>query len=143
MKCISKCNYLKRMFSITILGILLFSVLTGCGQIQKYEIPYTADSEVSSFRVIEFTNEKNTADPFAKDLCVSESNYRADAIDLSNASGGALFDVNNHETIYAKNIYEKEFKNYPRRNERFSFCGVFGNGRCMRQNRKGIYKGWF
>ena len=95
------------MFSITILGILLFSVLTGCGQIQKYEIPYTADSEVSSFRVIEFTNEKNTADPFAKDLCVSESNYRADAIDLSNASGGALFDVNNHETIYAKNIYEK------------------------------------
>ena len=61
MKCISKCNYLKRMFSITILGILLFSVLTGCGQIQKYEIPYTADSEVSSFRVIEFTNEKNTA----------------------------------------------------------------------------------
>ena len=107
MKCISKCNYLKRMFSITILGILLFSVLTGCGQIQKYEIPYTADSEVSSFRVIEFTNEKNTADPFAKDLCVSESNYRADAIDLSNASGGALFDVNNHETIYAKNIYEK------------------------------------
>ena len=53
------------------------------------------------------TNEKNTADPFAKDLCVSESNYRADAIDLSNASGGALFDVNNHETIYAKNIYEK------------------------------------
>ena len=107
MKCIGKCNYLKRMFSITILGILLFSVLTGCGQIQKYEIPYTADSEVSSFRVIEFTNEKNTADPFAKDLCVSESNYRADAIDLSNASGGALFDVNNHETIYAKNIYEK------------------------------------
>ena len=82
MKCISKCNCLKRMFSITILGILLFSVLTGCGQIQKYEIPYTADSEVSSFRVIEFTNEKNTADPFAKDLCVSESNYRADAIDL-------------------------------------------------------------
>ena len=53
MKCISKCNCLKRMFSITILGILLFSVLTGCGQIQKYEIPYTADSEVSSFRVIE------------------------------------------------------------------------------------------
>ena len=26
---------------------------------------------------------------------------------MSNASGGALFDVNNHETIYAKNIYEK------------------------------------
>lgn len=107
MKCISKCKRLKRMLGVGILGCLLFSFLTGCGQMQKYEIPYTADSEVSSFRVMEFSNEKNTADPFAEDLCVSDSDYRADAVDLMEASSGALFDINNHNTIYAKNIYEK------------------------------------
>lgn len=107
MKCISKCRHWKRMLSVGILGSLFLSVLTGCGQMQKYEIPYMADSEISSFRVVEFSNEKNTADPFAKDLCVSDSDYRADAVDLLEASSGALFDINNHNTIYAKNIYEK------------------------------------
>ncbi len=107
MKCISKYRRLKRMLGVGILGNLLLFVLTGCGQMQKYDIPYTADSEVSSFRVVEFSNEKNTADSFARDLCVSDSDYRADAVDLMEASSGALFDINNHNTIYAKNIYEQ------------------------------------
>ena len=107
MRCINKFNGLKRILSIGILGCLLLPLLTGCGQGQKYEVPFTADSEVSSFRVVDLSEDTDTAEPFAQELCVSDSNYQADAVDLMEASSGALFDVNDHTTIYAKNIYEK------------------------------------
>ena len=86
-------------------GFLLLC-LTGCGQ-AGYAMPYKADSEVSSFRVVNLVNERGTAVPFASDLCVVNSNMGSSAVDMSNAAGAGLFDVNGRETLYAKNVHEK------------------------------------
>lgn len=82
-------------------------LLSGCGQGSKYEIPYTVDSESSSFRIVDFSNEKETADPFAKDLCVSEDDTNQNLLSITDATSAALFDVNDCETLYAQNIYEQ------------------------------------
>lgn len=103
MKCINR-KHGKRILSMGILIGLLFA--TGCGQ-TSYALPYTADSEISSFRIDDFNSEKTTADTFAHDLCVSEADFHTDLVDMSNSSSAALFDINAHDTIYAKNIYEK------------------------------------
>ena len=103
MKCISK-SCKKRILSI---GILLsLFLVAGCGQ-TSYAIPYTADSEISSFRIGDFGNEKKTAETFAHSLCVSDANYNVNLVDISNSSSAALFDLNDCNTLYAKNIYEK------------------------------------
>lgn len=47
------------------------------------------------------------ADPFAENLCVAASDVSVDAVDMSKASSAGLFDINNSNTIYAKNIHEK------------------------------------
>ena len=86
------------------LGIVL--ACTGCGS-TKYDMPYTADSEVSSFRVVNLEADRGTAVPFASELCVAEGDVNADQVDLSMASGAALFDLNDKTTLYAKNIHEK------------------------------------
>lgn len=83
------------------------AVLSGCGQTARYELPYTADSEISSFRIMDFTNETRTAEPFATDLCVSENNSATGGLTVANATGAALFDLNDRETLYAQNIYEQ------------------------------------
>lgn len=85
----------------------MVAVLSGCGQTARYELPYTADSEISSFRIMDFTNETQTAEPFAKDLCVSENNSATGGLTVANATGAALFDLNDRETLYAQNIYEQ------------------------------------
>lgn len=100
MRCIS------RKFCI---GILIFSsiVLGGCGS-SSYAIPYTPDSSVSSYRVVDVTNQGQTAETFASDICVVEGNLTDDEeIDMSQATGAALFDINGSETLYAKNVYEQ------------------------------------
>lgn len=103
MKCINNFR-IRRMFSIGILGSLLWT--TGCGQTQ-YAMPYSANTQISSFRINDFSDGSKTAEPFAQDLCVSDSNYNLDLVSISNSSSAALFDLNEHDTIYAKNIYEK------------------------------------
>lgn len=88
--------------------IMLFSFIccVGCGT-ESYEMPYTASSEVSSFRIINTEMSSDLADPFAEDLCVVDSNVSTDTVDMSRASGAALFDLNHKSTLYAKNVHEK------------------------------------
>ncbi|MCM1125055.1 MAG: serine hydrolase [Lachnospiraceae bacterium] len=88
--------------------LLSFSLLFcgGCGK-GAYEMPYTASSEVSSFRIINTEANRDLADPFAADLCVADSDISLDSVDMSRASGAALFDLNGKSTLYAKNVHEK------------------------------------
>jgi len=81
-------------------------LLTGCGA-SKFEMPYDADYGVSSYRVnINSIAEK--AEPFAADLCVSDGDVTEGAqVDLETASAAGLFDLNDAETLYAKNIYSR------------------------------------
>ena len=98
MKCTSK----KTVLAAASLALFL----TGCGQAQ-FAMPYTVDSEVSSFRIINQEEESGTADTFASGLCVVNSNITSESVDMSNTSGAGLFDVNRRNTIYAQNVHER------------------------------------
>lgn len=80
-------------------------LLTGCGQ-AAYDMPYTADSEISSFRIVSLEEERGTAVSFASDLCVVDTDLTADDISIT-ASAAGLFDLNKKNTLYAKNVHEK------------------------------------
>ena len=81
-------------------------LLSGCGS-SGYDMAYTADSEISSFRIVDIEEESRTAVPFAADLCVVLSDVATDKVDMDKASGAGLFDLNSKETLYAKNVHEK------------------------------------
>ena len=100
MKCTS--NKIKQLSAICLTAAFL---LTGCGPSQ-YDMPYTADSEVSSFRIVNVEEERGVAVPFASDLCVVSEDISADDLEITASSAG-LFDINNKNTIYAKNVHEK------------------------------------
>ena len=70
-------------------------------------MPYTADLEVSSFRIVTLEEERGTAVPFASDLCVVNSDITSSSVDMSKAQGAGLFDINKHNTLYAKNVHER------------------------------------
>ncbi|NBH24510.1 D-alanyl-D-alanine carboxypeptidase [Lachnospiraceae bacterium] len=70
-------------------------------------MPYTADLEVSSFRIVTLEEERGTAVPFASDLCVVNSDITSSSVDMSKAQGAGLFDLNKHNTLYAKNVHER------------------------------------
>lgn len=89
-------------FAITIGTV----IMSGCGSAQ-YDMPYTINSEVSSFRIVDIEEESRTATPFAADLCVVSEDVTLEKLDMSKASAAALFDINKNETIYAKNVHEK------------------------------------
>lgn len=81
-------------------------LFTGCGQAQ-FVMPYSADSEVSSFRIVNLEDERGISTPFAANLCVADSNIGSEHVDMSAASGAGLFDIKNCTTLYAKNIHGK------------------------------------
>lgn len=88
----------------TFIGSML--LVSGCGG-QAYDMPYTVDSEISSFRIVDIEEESRSAVPFAAELCVVASDVEVSSVDMSKASGAALFDMNHSDTIYAKNVHEK------------------------------------
>ena len=81
---------------------MLAFVLTGCGS-TKYDMPYEQQDSVSSYQLINITN-RETIDPFAKDLCVAARDVSAEGVDMSHVAAAALFDTKNLETLYAKNV---------------------------------------
>lgn len=94
----------KRIISV-ILGCM-FVFMCGCSSL-RYDMPYSVDSEISSFRVVNIEEENHTAVPFAANLCVVSSDVALEKIDMTNVSGAALFDLNSGETVYAKNVHEQ------------------------------------
>lgn len=101
-------NNLKNNIRQYIAAVLSCSLvlMSGCGM-NGYEMPYSVDSESSSFRIVNIEEESGVAVPFAADLCVVASDVDSDSLDMSNVSGAALFDINSKDTIYAKNAHEK------------------------------------
>lgn len=100
MKCTNK--KIKNLSAFFAASILL---LTGCGQ-ASYDMPYTTNSDVSSFRIVNLEEERGVAEPFANDLCVVDADAGGSSLSIT-ASAAGLFDVNQKETIYAKNVHEK------------------------------------
>ncbi len=89
-------------------GALFLSalLLTGCGKLE-YTMPYTADMKVSTYDIL--GNQKNqVAIPFADMLCVVTKDITEDtSVDMSQAYCAGLFDVNQKEVLYAKNIHQQ------------------------------------
>ncbi len=79
--------------------------LTGCGSV-KYDMPYEEQGSVSSYQLINITN-RETIEPFAKDLCVAAGDVTAGGLDLQQLGAAALFDTKNLDTLYAKNIHNQ------------------------------------
>lgn len=79
--------------------------LSGCGNIE-YTMPYTTDMNVSTYDVL--SNQKaNTAGTFAANLCVVTEDVLNADVDMSQAFGAALFDVNQKEVLFAQNAHEQ------------------------------------
>lgn len=106
MKCTNKktrsLNKQKLTAFLLLLGICFTS---GCGK-ASYAMPYTADSDVTSYRIVNLEEKRGTAQSFASELCVADSDVNVSSVDIQ-ASGAALFDLDGKETLYAKNIHEK------------------------------------
>lgn len=80
--------------------------LTGCGKL-SYEMPYSASPKVSSFNTIP-SRESEKVSPFAADLCIVTGDLTNDEeIDLSTVEAAGLFDLNDGEVLYAKNMHER------------------------------------
>lgn len=98
-----KCTNKKVKITLLLICSILF---TGCGY-TKLDMPYTTDSDISSFRMVNLEEERGVAVPFASDLCVVDTNIDSKDVDMTAASAAGLFDINNCNTIYAKNVHEK------------------------------------
>ncbi len=82
-------------------------MLCGCGA-KEYEIPYEEAPAVSSFQITKTAAMAKQAELFAQELCVAASDITGGtSVDMSQAESAALFDLNRHEVLYAKNIHEK------------------------------------
>lgn len=100
MKCINRKTKV-----ISIILVAAFS-LTACSS-KEYELPYSRSSNNPGFS-ISATNEMQDLQPFAADLCVTVDNVEEDTtVDMSAAEAAGLFDLNNGNVIYAKNVHEK------------------------------------
>lgn len=88
--------------------LLAACMITGCGS-QTFSFPYNPDYEVSSFRITHNAS-ASMASAFAEDLCVvAEQDIGTDnpAVNMTDATAAGLFDLADHEVLYAKNIHER------------------------------------
>jgi len=68
---------------------------------------YREGDDVSAFRIENFNTEVKMS-TFADAICVGNADVTADTnVDMSQATAAALFDINNRNIIYAKNLHER------------------------------------
>ena len=97
-----KCTNRNPKRTVTAMFLMLVIILTGCGS-TKYDMAYELNNDVTSFQLLNITNQE-TLEPFAADLCVVNKDVKPAGIDLSEAGAAALFDLKNLDTLYAKNV---------------------------------------
>ena len=81
-------------------------LFTGCSSV-KYSMPYTADSDISSFRMVQSQSTVNTATPFTAKLCVGDDNVDPGALSIPQGTYAGLFDIYNKNILYGKNIHQR------------------------------------
>lgn len=99
MKCTNK------IFAIGFSLLFLVCGITGCGY-DKYDMPYTADSKISSFRIVDLEGTRDTVPSFASSLCVASSDVNSSSAQIPTGTSAGLFDIYGKNTIFAKNIHE-------------------------------------
>lgn len=97
MKCINK---IKRKSAYACILVTALA-LTGCGS-GGFDMPYDSNYQVSSFKLVQ-TDQRQTIEPFAADLCVVDGDVSNPDVNLDGIGSAALFDLTNNEILYAKN----------------------------------------
>ena len=97
-----KCTSRQLKHKVIAVLLVLVTVMTGCGS-TKYEMAYELNNDVSSFQLLNITNQE-TLEPFASDLCVASKDVKTAGVDLPEAGAAALFNLKNLDTLYAKNV---------------------------------------
>lgn len=88
------------------LGLCLAVSLTGCNK-TAIHVPYKLDSDVSAFSITNHNTEVKI-DSFASALCVGNANISVNtSVNMEEATAAGLFDVNDANIIYGKNIHER------------------------------------
>ncbi|MBQ6733318.1 MAG: D-alanyl-D-alanine carboxypeptidase [Lachnospiraceae bacterium] len=97
MKCISK-----KTITAMLLSLPLF--LLSCGDVSGYAFPYA--SYASGMRA--YTESGEVRYPaFARELCVTAEDVTAPDLVFANDESAGLFDLTNHEVLYAHRIHER------------------------------------
>lgn len=99
MKCI---NRAARVIACILIPSLL---LNACGT-KEFSFAYDRDRNNTSYSTASQI-QGQTLDSFASDLCVTVNDVNIDDIDMSQATAAGLFDINNGDVLYAKNIHNK------------------------------------
>lgn len=96
----------KKKVAVVFAVLTVSCVLTGC-EMKQYAFTYDPNSTVSSFQITENAMTEQ-AELFAQDLCVTSSDVTEGvSVDMSEADSAGLFDLNNADVLYAKNIHER------------------------------------
>lgn len=100
MKCINKASKI-------IIGVTLTSIcLSGCGA-KEYSFAYDRNRNNSSYSMVS-ASDVQKIDGFSSDLCIATKDITiGTSVDMSESEAAGLFDINDTDVIYAKNIHEK------------------------------------
>lgn len=100
MRCINKTT---KVICLTLASVL---TLSACSS-KEYEFAYDRNSNNPGFS-ISATSEMQELEPFASDLCITIGDVGENTtVDMSAAEAAGLFDLNNGNVLYAKNVHEK------------------------------------
>ena len=100
MRCINK--LVKAISCIMVPAI----VLSGCGT-KVYSFEYDRTRNNSNYSIAA-QSQGQALDAFSADLCVTTDDVtQGTTVDMSQATAAGLFDINNGNVIYAKNVHEK------------------------------------
>ena len=89
-----------------IILIVISFIFCGCST-PNITVPYKINSDISAFSIVTQSDDIKM-DSFASNLCVGNANITKNtAVNMTEATSAALFDVNNSNIIYGKNMHER------------------------------------
>ena len=96
-------KHIDRKLSFILIWCLCVSMLCGCSA--EVTIPYAGMTFNSSFHLL--NDDAGKARPFAQDLCVGGNDIALEGYDVEQVTAAGLFDLNDSEIVYGKNLHEK------------------------------------
>lgn len=99
-------NKLKVKFPVLPLCLAACITFTGCSKAAPVANAYQVNSEL--FGLIDRSSAgAEESHLLGTNLCIANENTENPEVDMTLAEGAGVFDITNHETVYAKNVHEK------------------------------------
>lgn len=101
-----KCTNRVKTLCAVLISALVLTGFSGCGE-SRYEFPYDAEYDVSSYQVIRTVN-ASRASAFAEDLCVVTQDVSGNGVSaLTGEEAALLCDLNNTEVLFSQSAHER------------------------------------